>query len=115
MRNALRSFRASIENRSEIHFSALPIPFGDANDVTSIFGVIPEALGASQGLPGDAFGRVLAALRPPGASLDRSWGVIWMSKSRPERIRRRPQNDFGRPGRLKIYFLLILARSGVDF
>ena len=115
MRNALRSFRASIENRGEIHLPALPIPFGDANDVTSILGVVPEALGASLGLPGDAFGRLLAALRPPGASLDRPWGVIWVSKSRPERVRRSPQNDFGRPRRRKIDFLSILAQSGVDF
>ena len=71
MRNALRSFRASIENRGEIHLPALPIPFGDANEVTSILGIVPEALGASLGLPGDAFGRLLAALHPPGASLDR--------------------------------------------
>ena len=115
MRNALRSFRASIENRGEIHLPALPIPFGDANDVTSILGVVPEALGASLGLPGDAFGRLLAALRPPGASLDRPWGVIWVSKSRPERVRRSPQNDFGRPRRLKINFSSILGRSGLDF
>ena len=114
MRNALWSFSASIENRSEIHLPALPIPFGDANDVTSILGVVPEAFGASLGLPGDAFGQLLAALRPPGASLDRSWAVICVSKSRPERVRRRPQNDFGCPGRLKIDFSSILARSGVD-
>ena len=115
MRNALRSFRASIEIRGEIHLPALPVPFGDANAVTSILGVVPEALGASLGLPGDAFGRLLATRRPPGASLDRSWGVICVSKSRPERIRRCPQSDFGRPGRLKIDFSSILARSGVDF
>ena len=89
MRNALRSFRASIENRGEIHLPALPIPFGDANAVTSILGVVPEALGASLGLPGHAFGQLLAALRPPGASLDRTWAVIWVPKSRSERVRRR--------------------------
>ena len=115
MRNAFRSFRTSIENRSEIHLPALPIPFGDANDVTNILGAVPEALGASLGLPGDAFGRLLAALRPPGASLDRSWDVTWLSKSRPERFRRSPQNDLGRPERHKIDFLSILARSGMDF
>ena len=109
MRNALRSFRASIEIRGEIHLPALPDPFGDANAVTSILGVVPEALGASLGLPGHAFGQLLAALRPPGASLDRPWAVIWVSKSRSERVRRRPQNDFGRPGRLKIDFSSILA------
>ena len=115
MRNALRSFRASIENRGEIHLPALPVPFGDANDVTSILGVVPEALGASQGLRGDAFGRFLAALRPPGASLDWPWAVIWLSKSRPECVRRSPQNDFGSPGGLKIDFSSIVARPGVDF
>ena len=67
MRNALRSFRASIEIRGEIHLPALLIPFGDANAVTSILGVVPEALGASLGLPGHTFGQLLAALRPPGA------------------------------------------------
>ena len=111
MRNALRSFRASIKNRGEIHLPALPIPFGDPNDVTSILGVVPEALGASLGLPGDAFGRLLAALRPPGASLDRPWAVIWLSKSRPERVQRSPQNDYGPPGRLKIDFPSILGGS----
>ena len=65
MRNALRSFRASIEIRSETHLPVLPIPFGDANAVTGILGVVPEALGAFLGLPGHAFGQLLAALRPP--------------------------------------------------
>ena len=115
MRNALRSFRASIENRGEIHLPALPIPCSDVNDVTNILGVVPEALGASLGLPGDTFGRLLASLHPPGASLDRPWRVVWVSKGRPEHVRRRPQNDFGRPGWLKIDFSSILARSGVDF
>ena len=114
MRNAFRSFRASIENRGEIYLPALPIPFGDANDVTSILGVVPEAFGASLRLPGDAFGQLLAALRPPGASLDRPWAVIWVSKSRPERARRRPQNDFGRPGRLKIDRSSIFVRTACD-
>ena len=97
MRNALRSFRASIENRSEIHLPALPIPFGDANDVTSILGVVPEAFGASLGLPGDAFGQLLAALRPPGASLDRPWAVIWVSESRPDRVRKPSPKRFWTP------------------
>ena len=78
MRNALRSFRASIEIRGEIHLPALPIPFGDANAVTSILGVVPEALGASLELPGHPCGQLLAALRPPGASLDGTWAVIWV-------------------------------------
>ena len=65
MRNALRSFRASIEIRGEIHLPALPIPFGDENAVASILGVVPEALGASLELPGHACGQLLAALRPP--------------------------------------------------
>ena len=115
MRNALRSFRASIEIRGEIHLPALPIPFGDTNAVMSILGVVPEALGASLGLPGHAFGQLLAALRPPGASLDRTWAVIWVPKSRCERVRRRPQNDYGRPGRLKIDCSSMLGRSGMDF
>ena len=115
MRNALRSFRASIEIRGEIQLPALPIPFGDANAVTGILGVVPEALGAFLGLPGHAFGQLLAALRPPGASLDGTWAVIWVPKSRSERVRRRPQNDFGRPGRLKIDCSSILGRSGMDF
>ena len=115
MRNALRSFRASIEIRGEIHLPALPIPFGDANAVTSILGVVPEALGASLGLTGHAFGELLAAFRPPGASLDGTRAIIWVPQSRSERVRTRPQNDFGRPGWLKIDCSSILRRSGMDF
>ena len=119
MRNALRSFRAWIEIRGEIHLPALPIPFGDENAVASILGVVPETLGTSLvqtlELPGHACGQLLAALRPPGASLDGTWAVIWVPKNRSERVRRRPQNDFGRPGRLKIDCSSILGRSGVDF
>ena len=77
MRNALRSFRASIENRSEIHLPALPIPFGDANAVTSILGVVPEALGASLGLPGHTRG-------VPGWNLGRHLGAQKPFRTRPE-------------------------------
>ena len=71
MRSALRSCRASIENRSEIHLPVLPIPFGDANDVTSILGVVPERLERLWGCP--------------GTHLDGSWplfahpGRLWIS------------------------------------
>ena len=56
-----------------------------------------EGLGASPRRPGDAFGRLLAALGPPGASQDRPWGGIWTSQSRPERVRTRPRNSRGCP------------------
>ena len=46
----------------------------------------PKALGASLGHPGDAFGRLLAALGPPGAPPDRLWAGIWVSKNCSERI-----------------------------
>ena len=74
-----------------------------------------EALGASPGRPGSAFGWLLGTLGLPGASPDRPWGVICVSKSRLERVRTRPRNDFGRPNQPKIDFSLIWGRFGTDF
>ena len=61
-----------------------------------------EGLGASPGRPEDPFGRLLAALGPPGASKDRPWGGIWASISRPERVRTCPRNALRRLKRPKI-------------
>ena len=74
-----------------------------------------EALGASLGRPGDAFGVLLAALGAPGPPQDRLWGAIWVSKSRPERVRTRPLNGLGRPKRPTIDSLSTLGRFGMDF
>ena len=62
MRNALWSFRALTEKRPKIDSQALLTAFGDANGVASVLAAVPEALGASLGCPGDAFGQLLAAL-----------------------------------------------------
>ena len=77
--------------------------------------MVPKALGASLGRPGDAFGRILAALGAPGAPQDRLWGGIWVSKSRPGRIRTRPRNGLGRPNRPKIEFSSMFGRFGFHF
>ena len=81
MRNALRSFRASIEIRGEIYLPALPIPFGDANAVTSILGVVPEALGASLELPGHP---LFVHPSVPRSTLGRHLGVQKPFRKRPE-------------------------------
>ena len=83
--------------------------------LTGVLGVAPNALGVSLGRPGDALGRLLAALGAPGASQDRLWGGMWVSKSRPERIRPRPPNGLGRPKRSKIDLSSILGQFGMDF
>ena len=103
------------ENRSKIDPRALPTACGDANDVASVLEAVPEALGASLGCPSDAFGQLLAALGSPWAPQDRLWGGIWVSKSRPKRIRTRPCNGLGRPKRSKIDFSSIWGPCGVDF
>ena len=115
MRNALRSFRMLTENRSKINPQALPTAFGDTNGVASVLGAVLEALGAPLGCPGDAFGRLLAALGLPGAAQDQLWGDIWASKSCPERVRTRPRSGPGRPKRLKMGFSSIWCRFGMDF
>ena len=46
-------------------------------------------------MPGEAFGRLLAALGSPGAPQDRLWAGIWASKSRPERVWTRLRNGLG--------------------
>ena len=83
--------------------------------LAGVLGVASKALGASQGRPGDAFGRLLAALGPPGMSQDQLWGGIWVSKNRPEHVRTRPRNGLGRPKRSKIDFSLIFGQFGLDF
>ena len=84
MRNALRSFRASIEIRGEIHLPALPVPFGDANAVTSILGVVPEALGASLELPGHACGPLFVHPSVPRSTLGHHLGVQKPFRTCPE-------------------------------
>ena len=86
MRNALRSFRASIEIRGEIHLPALPIPFGDENAVASILGVVPEALGASLELPGHVDSSWPLFVHPsvPRSTLGRHLGVQKPFRTRPE-------------------------------
>ena len=83
--------------------------------LTSVLVGVPEALRASLRWPGDAFRRLLAALGPSGASPDRLWGVIGASTSRPERVRTRPRNGFGRPNQPKIDFSLIFRRLRFRF
>ena len=77
---------------------------------TRVLGCVPEARGAPQSWPGDAFGRLLAALGSPGASPGRLWGATWASLRRPERVRTRPQNGFGRRKRPRIDFSSIFRR-----
>ena len=102
------------ENRLKIVLQALPTAFGNPNGFVSVLGAAPEALGASLGCPGDAFGRLLAALGSPGAPQDRLWGGIWASKSRPERVQMRPQSGLGRPKRPKNDFLSIWGQFWMD-
>jgi hypothetical protein len=52
--------------------------------------LLRDGPGASSGRPGDAFGRLLAALGSLGASQDRPLGSFWPSTNRPERVRTRP-------------------------
>ena len=52
--------------------------------------------GASSGRPEDAFGRLLAALAPPGAPQDRPLGGVRSSTSCPQRVRMRPRNGLER-------------------
>ena len=109
IRNALRSFRASTENVQKSIQRRFRLRLATRTALTSVLGVVPEALGASLGRLGDAFGRLLATPGPPGASPDQPWGGIWASKSRPERVWKRPRNDLGRPNRSQIDFSSILA------
>ena len=71
--------------------------------------------GASQDRPGDAFGRLLAALGSPGASQDRPWSDFWTSERRPERVPTRPRRSLDRPKPPKSDFSSISGRSGPIF
>ena len=103
-----RNKTKATKNRSEGAFEA-------ARCSTCAQTVHREGLGTSSGRPGDAFGRLLAALGSPGASQDRLWSGIWVSKSRPEGVRTRPRNGFGRPKSPKIDFSSIWGRFRMDF
>ena len=83
------------ENHSKINPGALATAFGDANDLASVWKVVPGELGACLGCPGVLFGQLLTALGSSGATQDRLWGNIWASKSCPEHVRTRPRNGFG--------------------
>ena len=104
MQNALRSCRALTENVEKSIRKRFQLRWAMRTALTGTLGVVPKALGASLGRPGDVFGRLLAALGAPVAPQDRLWGGIWVSKSHLERVRTRPSNDFGRPKRPKIDF-----------
>ena len=71
--------------------------------------------GASARRPGDAFGRLLAALGSPGAPQDRPLGGIWPSTSRPERVPARPRNGFERPKPSESDFSTIWLGLSIDF
>ena len=109
IRNVLRSFRASTENVQKWIRKRFRLRLATRTALTSVLGVVPEAHGASLGRPGDAFGPLLAALGPPGASPDRRLGGTWASTSRPKRVRTRPRNGLGRPNRPQIDFSSILV------
>ena len=104
MQNALRSCRASTENVEKSIRKRFQLRWAMRTALTGTLGVVPKALGASLGRPGDVFGRLLAALGAPVAPQDRLWAGIWVSKSHLERVRTRPRNGFGRPKRPKIDF-----------
>ena len=65
-------------------------------------------------MPRRAFGQLLTTLGSSGATQDRLWGSIWASKSRPEHVRTRPRNGFGRPRRPKMDFWAIWGPPGED-
>ena len=111
----IQSRRATRRGKSKNGTKFAPRAFRQACLPIACEKPVPRALGASLGRPGSAFGRLLGTLGLPGASPDWPWGIIWGSKSRLERVRTRPRNDFGRPNQPKIDFSLILGRFGVDF
>ena len=77
----------------------LPTAFGDANGIAIVLGAVPQALGASLKCPGDAFGRLLAALGSPGTPQDRLRADVWAFKNHPERVSTRPRSALGHPKR----------------
>ena len=94
MRNALRSFRASIENPSKIDPHGFRRAFGDANELQELSGIIRARLGTVPGAsPGD-FG---APRGLPGAFLERPGRV--RSVPTASRLRPRPSPDCPRATR----------------
>ena len=65
----------------------------------------PGGTWSVSGMPRRAFGQLLTALGSSGATQDRLWGSIWVSKNRPEHVQTRPRNRFGRPRRPEMDFL----------
>ena len=83
--------------------------------LTGVLGVAPNALGVSLGRPGDALGRLLAALGAPGASQDRLWGGIWVSKTVPSASGRVPETALGAPTDPKSIFRRFFGDLGFIF
>ena len=67
----------------------------------------PGGTWSVSGMPRRAFEQLLTVFGSSGATQDRLWGSIWVSKSRPEHVRTRPRNGFGRPRRPKMDFWAI--------
>ena len=81
-----------------------------------------EGLGAISGRPGDAFGRLLAALGSPGTPQDRLRADIWAFKNHLERISTRSRSALGHPkrpnadlGSIRDGFPSIFGEFVVDF
>ena len=115
IRNALRSCCASTKNVRTSNRKRFQLHLAMPTALPSVLGVVPEALGASLGRPGDAYGRLLVALGPPGASPDWPWGGTLASKNCPERVRTRSQNGLGRPNRPLIVFRTIFRSFWLHF
>ena len=83
--------------------------------LTGVLGVAPNALGVSVGRPGDALGRLLAALGAAGAPQDRLWGSIWVSKTVPSASGRVPETALGAPTDPKSIFRRFFGDLGLIF
>ena len=102
VREAHQSFRTTRRKRPKINRKTRSKPLG-----------APQAFGRPTGEVLDVFGVARAGFwTAPGRSWlarGRLWDGIWVSKSRPDRVRTRPRNGLGRPTRIKFNFSLIFG------
>ena len=118
MFRAHQSRCATRRGRRKAAQNSLREPFGKLvcqSRAKNPFRTLSESSWSVSGAARECFWTAFGHSWPAWGVSDRPWDVIWVSKSRPERVRTRPRNGLGRPKWPKIDFSSIWGRFEMYF